>query len=327
MEKRVKNGRIEWVDIAKAIAIILMVVGHECPQRSIITFIFSFHMPLFFIMSGYTAGKITTWSKFFNKSKKNFIMTWLLAALMIILLGFEIIVVQGKGVSHTLCLDLKGIIWGSNYGVDNLNNVGVMWFLIVFFWAKLLYNFLEVIVPNKYNGLLLGILSYFAFVISSKMWLPQAFDIVPIAAFCMWTGSYLKSIQSKLDFNTTQGSLLLAAIFIFWIAMMQNYIYIDMSVRHYPLFIFSILEAIAGTICISLISNCFSKIGEFKALKIIGRHTLAVLCIHHLDLYWLWWGSSISKWYFALILRLLIDLTVLFLFLMFKKYIKERKVK
>ena len=328
MEESIKKfKRIEWVDIAKAFAIILMVVGHECPQRSITTFIFSFHMPLFFIMSGYTAGKDNTWSKFIKKSKKSFVMTWLLAALMIIILGFEIMFFQKKEISDILLLDLKGIFWGSNYGINNLNNVGVMWFLIVFFWAKLLYNFLEVIIPNEYNGFLLGILSYFAFVVSSKMWLPQAFDIVPIAAWFMWIGAYLKSIQPKLKFNSPQASLMIAIIFIYWIVMMQNYIYIDMSVRHYPFFIFSFLEAVAGTISVSFLSSCFSRISQFKILKIIGKHTLAVLCIHHLDLYWLWWGAYIPKWYFAVFLRLIVDFMILGLFLVIRKFIVGRESK
>ena len=47
-----EKERIEWVDIAKGIAIIAMIIGHGCPKRAIVSFIFSFHMPLFFILSG-----------------------------------------------------------------------------------------------------------------------------------------------------------------------------------------------------------------------------------------------------------------------------------
>ena len=44
--------RREDISIAKAFGIILMVVGHSgCPQI-INSFIYQFHMPLFFIMAG-----------------------------------------------------------------------------------------------------------------------------------------------------------------------------------------------------------------------------------------------------------------------------------
>ncbi|WP_076459669.1 acyltransferase family protein [Limosilactobacillus caccae] len=326
MEKvKLKNTRIIWVDIAKAIAIILMIIGHECSKKSIIAFIFSFHMPLFFMMSGYTSSPIISWNQLLKKTKRNFINSWLLAAIMITLLGFEIVLFQHKNILSVLQLDLKGIFWGSNYGIDHLNNVGVMWFLIVFFWAKFFYDFLQIIVPNNYNGLVLGILSYFAFVVSNNVWLPQALDIVPIASLFMWIGAYLREIQSKLNFNKYLISVVIIAIFIYWIAMIQNNVYIDMSVRHYPLFIFSILEAVAGTIIISFISNGISKNSSFNFLKTIGRNTLAILCIHHLDLYWLWWGRYFPKWYIAVLLRLIVDLGILFLILMVKNNTLGRK--
>lgn len=43
--------RIAWIDIAKGIAILLMIIGHELPSNChLYGLIFSFHMPLFFIL-------------------------------------------------------------------------------------------------------------------------------------------------------------------------------------------------------------------------------------------------------------------------------------
>ena len=53
-------NRIEWLDIAKATAIILMVLGHTSIPSSLSNFIWAFHMPLFFIASGWT----TNWEKY-----------------------------------------------------------------------------------------------------------------------------------------------------------------------------------------------------------------------------------------------------------------------
>ena len=48
--------RIDWLDISKGIAIILVVVGHisSLPWEPYRKIIFSVHMPLFFIVAGYT---------------------------------------------------------------------------------------------------------------------------------------------------------------------------------------------------------------------------------------------------------------------------------
>lgn len=54
-----KSKRIKWVDVTKGYTIILMVAGHSALPPMIQWLIFSFHMPLFFILSGIT----TNWEK------------------------------------------------------------------------------------------------------------------------------------------------------------------------------------------------------------------------------------------------------------------------
>ena len=50
--------RIEWIDNAKGIGIILVIIGHIhfCPS-SLKTFLCAFHMPLFFFLFGVTFKK------------------------------------------------------------------------------------------------------------------------------------------------------------------------------------------------------------------------------------------------------------------------------
>jgi len=53
MEEKVKK-RILYFDIAKGIAILAVIIGHLGGLPDILgRFIFSFHMPLFFLISGY----------------------------------------------------------------------------------------------------------------------------------------------------------------------------------------------------------------------------------------------------------------------------------
>ena len=50
--------RIEWIDISKGIAILLVIFGHVSilPWAPYKKLIFSVHMPLFFIVAGLTAS-------------------------------------------------------------------------------------------------------------------------------------------------------------------------------------------------------------------------------------------------------------------------------
>lgn len=53
------NARNHWLDISKGIAIILMVIGHTSLPDMLSRLIYAFHMPLFFISTGF----ITNWNK------------------------------------------------------------------------------------------------------------------------------------------------------------------------------------------------------------------------------------------------------------------------
>lgn len=50
MDDNFDRQRIDWIDFAKGITILLVIIGHNVsgPLRGAI---FSFHMPLFFILS------------------------------------------------------------------------------------------------------------------------------------------------------------------------------------------------------------------------------------------------------------------------------------
>ncbi len=48
-----QEKRENWIDIAKGIGIILVIIGHAGAPTKITKFIYGFHMPLFFLISGY----------------------------------------------------------------------------------------------------------------------------------------------------------------------------------------------------------------------------------------------------------------------------------
>ena len=72
------NNRLESIDRMKGIAILLVIIGHIIQfnnidggtNNKIFNIIYSFHMPLFFILSGYVAtsggSKIVNLSSFLN---------------------------------------------------------------------------------------------------------------------------------------------------------------------------------------------------------------------------------------------------------------------
>ena len=51
---RILKERVKWIDYAKAFAIFFVVIGHVDTGNYFTDWIYSFHMPLFFFLSGIT---------------------------------------------------------------------------------------------------------------------------------------------------------------------------------------------------------------------------------------------------------------------------------
>lgn len=80
--------RIEWIDFAKGVAIILAVFGHAATYESIAgKFIYTFHMPFFFVTAGFLLnlskwGGAENFSKFSAKLFKRLFVPYYLAELL-----------------------------------------------------------------------------------------------------------------------------------------------------------------------------------------------------------------------------------------------------
>lgn len=125
--------RIVCLDTAKVIAAFLVVYTHlftsDDPFR---LWVYTFHMPLFFLISGFFHKKKTV-----SQTILDNIYRLIIPAFFFILLG--IIVYTCIYGLNEICLcvvgSLKGIVFGRNIPANN-----VIWFLFVLFWDNILLN-------------------------------------------------------------------------------------------------------------------------------------------------------------------------------------------
>lgn len=81
-------GRIVEFDIAKGIGIILVVIGHQNIPHSVTNWIFSFHMPLFFILSGFFFSSKRKFYEIFKRRVKSLIIPYVFLCLEFYLILF-----------------------------------------------------------------------------------------------------------------------------------------------------------------------------------------------------------------------------------------------
>lgn len=251
--------RSNWMDIAKGITIMLMVLGHSSVPHCIAVFIWAFHMPLFFVASGWT----TNWEK------RTFFEYVLHRArtLMLPFVSYSIIV----------CLLLshhsswKGFGYLLSHGWEGYP----LWFIPVLFIASVINR---AVYEVKSTGLRLIIILLLAMVgvalDNNNIYLPWAISSVPYASFLVAVGWMIKHIVN-LERSNRIG-LILCVVITLGIAQFYR---LDMAWNNITPIIPLTIGAISGTLMVFMLSSLLENKSKMlsRILSSIGKETYIVV--------------------------------------------------
>jgi uncharacterized membrane protein YcfT len=129
------DGRTFWIDVAKSVAIYLVVFSHADQNGFTESFLFTFHVPLFFFVSGYLA-KPQGDGAFLRGLGRKLVLPYILIYVVVALVS---VVVLPGGDVHALPRMLAGIVYGTHSYPYFVNDA--MWFLPSLITVELLYVF------------------------------------------------------------------------------------------------------------------------------------------------------------------------------------------
>ena len=183
---QLNQKRIDWLDIAKGIAILCIIIGHSFGKNKIGAFIFSFHMPLFFILSGYTIKKIPN-EKFIEAYAKD-LRRLIIPVFIVMVIDYVLQVFYLKnGIVSVTIGKISTLFWGScNRGI------GRLWFLVALFYSKFFFRLVLNNIP-RYREIFLLIGTYIFSVPKLKIELPQNLDLIFVAMLFMDAGYHLRN--------------------------------------------------------------------------------------------------------------------------------------
>lgn len=300
-----KKARLEYFDIAKGIGILCVIAGHLGNVR-INQFVYTFHMPLFFIISGFfISDKYDTNTYIYKKAKqlfKPYVFTCVVICIISIINN-----ILAKDIAQ-LIGDLKYWILASIYGaggnMDTLHYfppIGAIWYLPAIFFAVCIVNALK---NNEKCIMLIILISYIGYKTSQLIWLPLSVQAGMTASFFTYIGYYAK--QKKI-LDKQINSVYMIGMFAVWgiciiyggqLYMVQNY------------FGNGFLDVI-GAICATYLIICFSKwISKYKIinqmLSFLGKNSLIILCVHLIELKMFPWSrisiTLLQKYIYKIIL-------------------------
>ena len=267
--------RLDSIDIAKGITILLMVLGHCHLQpdfKYLYLWIFSFHMPLFFFLSGYF---------FRQKSNKELIKTDLNKLVKpyiqtaIFICGFLLCFESPNAASIKLIGFLMGVD-GNKGAMFQIADGwgGPIWFLLALFWCRLFYNLLHGICA-KHEFVLSLILSVIAWQIGYRIINLPVCILVGITALMFYSAGH--NIR-KIGLDRFKLWHYLLGIII-WLFSVFIGTYLNMAQYIFMKFPLSIIVAVIGTITMLKFSTYIKGYAAI-VLTFLGKHSLDILIAH-----------------------------------------------
>ena len=285
-ENSEKPKRVQYIDIARGIAILLVIVGHMVTGLPL-AIIYSFHMPLFIIASG-MLYKEKSYDKAIKDVFFKLILPYIICILVVNILFFnksmslwEIIKNWAEEIFYSFVAYRGGKI---NYPIY-INEIGSLWFFPFLAIIRMLFRFLKKISKGdqlqllfsvsliSFIGYLLGINAYF---------LPYAFDIALFGIIFYYIG-YILSQTKSLD-KILSNKKLLVIIFLIWVLGIK-FNNTNLAGRIYSNGVFLILTSTCGTIMIFKISQIIEKYMKHlgKILAWYGRNSMYILLLHYAE--------------------------------------------
>lgn len=277
MTKEAISGRINWIDWAKAITIILVVMGHFNFNQSSFTyqnFIYIFHMPIFFFLSGYLYKSIPEFPVFFKKNVLSLIVPYLFFNILTLICITLPYLLLGKITITDLEASFLSFLTGGSFTF-----AGPTWFLISLFNVKLISYFILKL-KIKYQILLIIIFPIIALLIKGNLYygLKAAFVCIPfyIVGFHVRNNNLLDKIK---DSRYLQLFLFLIS-FVFLVVSNNIQGRIDVYkcvLGTYPLLFY--VNAFVGSFMVIMFCKMLNNL-ESKFVKTISSGTIVILGLH-----------------------------------------------
>lgn len=285
------SKRLDYLDMAKGIGIILVVAGHSgLVSDNVLTWLASFHMPLFFIISGmlllHKKEEERNYSTSMLKKARGTLLPYFYFSIIYIIIDIFYVL------RHP---DLFGWNTVSNAALETVSfyGISVLWFLPALFLGEALFLFIRKKTSHAAT-ILLSILTGAAAVFLNKMYqtsfpvdtnvfltglglLIRALLRSGIAMLFLAIGYYTYMLMQKKEFSKIVSSIL--AIVLFGLngvlAFYNGRVDLHFMVFNNALIYF--LAALFGTMAVIFLCK---SLPAFKCLSFLGENSLTIMATH-----------------------------------------------
>lgn len=295
--------RLGFFDIAKGFAMICIIAGH-LGIGTINSFVFTFHVPIFFLISGYFLKENISVKEYAYKKKNQLIIPYVVTCTAIIF-GVTLGDIIKNHCMENFVLNLK--IWtiASIYGSGSIEyttpfymkQIGALWFLLALFEALLIVRYF---MSYRYAGIIIAIIAYIGYKTTDMLWLPFSIQAGMTATLFVYLGMLSRKYKvlerkvSPVILSGLIGIWLCCILFCGKLYMVRNY---------YENGILDVLGALSGSYLVLVFSRIVEERTKYlsRILKFYGKNSLLMMCCHAFELnvvswdwIWLFFGEKLQ---------------------------------
>lgn len=326
-----KNDRALWIDGVKGMGILLMILGHMQVGDGIRSFIYSFHMPMFVIISGYLFHNNKDLRTVAGRKMKALLIPYACFHLCALFIRLVLLRLTGyfswEGAFGITKMQIMVMLGGNSFYKGMLTwieTTGPMWFIPFLFCINMLYClFAKLEEGRKIHHKWIVPVFFFALSFLGKgigeniAFLPWSLDCVLVGLLFFYTGVWIK----KWDLLNRRTPLWIwLMLTIFWLVSYSSIGGIAFATREYNCYPLCMVVAVAGSL--SLMKGIKEAYGHgigkrvIRGLGWIGRNAMLLLIVHSLDFIYINQIESIQSRNWGRAVSYLIYLAYLLLWVM-----------
>lgn len=272
-------------DIMKGIGILLVLLGHVWELQYIDKIIYSFHMPLFFLIAGYFSHSYKDYalsdiSNVILKYARRLVVPFVITTIFTV--GMFMVLAVAKHNWNDVITQLLSLLWGDICLLETPWGgvcVGVVWFLLALFWAK---TFLLLL--SRWERWVLPI----SFLLSIGALLLHS--VFPYSIWCISIGLVaLPFVALGWWLRHHHVPYWVYAICIICLIIANIYSSLDMYDYIFDCYPLDVIGACGGTLCVYFLSRLINRCGESmrwipNTFEYLGQISLTVVCVHSFEI-------------------------------------------
>lgn len=266
-----------------------MVLGHCGIPEYLLQPIYMFHMPIFFVISGYLYDdRGVNFTDFLKRKARSLLYPYFVLGTLVIVYNTVVAIASGHNSLEEVGKRIAALMYGNYIWENNALYIGVLWFVVALFCSEVLYYAvmhltgkcrIVFVAVTTVVGIFFSILNMY-----QKVRLPWCLDIAFIAYLFFFVGAYIRDYEISAQKGVLMGILgfIVRGCNLFFMKELNfHMLRVDMLYMNYgilPLFLIS-----ASLISIGLIGltrAVYASGRRFQAVEHMDKISILIMVIH-----------------------------------------------